>query len=282
MQLSRLGERAVVVGGGIAGLAAAGVLARRFDQVDLLERDHYEAEPSVRPHAPQGSHAHILLAGGLLALTRLVPALPAWLDELGLPEGDLTEHVRVAFAGRWLPKVRSGVPVRSCTRPQLEHLLLRDVRSRDNIRVNCGCKVLGLDQGRRGSRVSYEHAGQQHTVEAPLIVDASGRGSLIGRWLRARGTATQETAVDAGVLYTSCTFELPAQVADDWKLLGVMPQMPHDPYSAALMRVGHDRILCAMICYGRPKAPNTPAEMVERTRLLSVAELYQVLQAARP
>jgi cation diffusion facilitator CzcD-associated flavoprotein CzcO len=35
----KLGRRAVVVGAGIGGLSAAGVLAKYFDQVDVLERD---------------------------------------------------------------------------------------------------------------------------------------------------------------------------------------------------------------------------------------------------
>jgi phytoene dehydrogenase-like protein len=32
------GRRAVVVGAGIGGLSAAGVLAKYFDQIDVLER----------------------------------------------------------------------------------------------------------------------------------------------------------------------------------------------------------------------------------------------------
>ena len=35
------GKHAVVIGGSIAGLAAAGVLARHFERVTLLERDEY-------------------------------------------------------------------------------------------------------------------------------------------------------------------------------------------------------------------------------------------------
>jgi phytoene dehydrogenase-like protein len=36
---STLGRCAVVVGAGIGGLSAAGVLAKHFDQIDVLERD---------------------------------------------------------------------------------------------------------------------------------------------------------------------------------------------------------------------------------------------------
>src|SRR6187397_845877 len=93
----RKGRRALMLGGGIAGLSAAGVLARHFEEVTLVERDRYPTDPAaVRLHTPHGAHIHILLAGGLVTLSRLVPELPSWLDEMGMPEGDLTHHTRVA------------------------------------------------------------------------------------------------------------------------------------------------------------------------------------------
>ncbi|MCA9696928.1 MAG: FAD-dependent monooxygenase, partial [Myxococcales bacterium] len=282
MQLSRLGERAVVVGGGIAGLAAAGVLARRFDQVDLLERDHYEAEPSVRPHAPQGAHVHILLAGGLHALTRLVPALPGWLDAEGLPEGDLTEHVRLAVGGRWLAKVRSGIPVRSCTRPMLEHLLLRDDGARGNVRVVTGCEVLRVEDRGDSSQVHIRVDDEPDRLDAALIVDASGRSSLYGKWLRVEGRSVVEDVVDGGVLYSPCGFEIPGALADDWMVLAATPEVPRQPNSAAIMRLGGNRLLVAMIRYGRPQPPTSPEEMLECMRALSVPEIHALLSVARP
>src|SRR5262245_38491038 len=103
---SKKGRRALVLGGGIAGLTTACVLARHFGEVTVIERDRYASGREVRPHTPQGAHIHFLLAGGLVTLSRLIPKLPAWLDEMGLPEGDLTYHTRVAYEGRWLPRAR--------------------------------------------------------------------------------------------------------------------------------------------------------------------------------
>src|SRR5271170_3922481 len=115
-RVSKKGRRAIVLGGGIAGLSAVGAVARHFDEVTLVERDRYPLEPAERPHTPQGAHAHILLAGGLVTLFRLFPELPGWLDAMGRPAGDLTYHTRVAYEGRWLPRAQSGIPVRTCTR----------------------------------------------------------------------------------------------------------------------------------------------------------------------
>lgn len=209
-ELPKKGRHAVVLGGGIAGLASAGVLARHFDAVTIVERDGYGDAPSVRPHAPQGAHVHALLTGGLAALTRLVPDLPEWLDAMGLIEGDLTYHLRVAYAGRWLPRARSGLPGRGCTRADLEHLLLRDVRRRSNVTVLNGCRATGfIGRGHiRGVRTTIGET--VHELRADLVVDALGRSSPTAAWLVDAGLArVEEEVVDPGVVYASGWFEPP-------------------------------------------------------------------------
>ena len=60
-----LGERAIVVGGGVAGLSAARAVSDRFRQVVILDRDELPDGATPRPGVPQGKHPHGLLAGGL-------------------------------------------------------------------------------------------------------------------------------------------------------------------------------------------------------------------------
>jgi len=56
--MTRLGQRAVVVGGSIAGLLAARVLSDHFDRVVILERDAVEDRPVLHRSVPQGHHLH--------------------------------------------------------------------------------------------------------------------------------------------------------------------------------------------------------------------------------
>src|SRR5690349_24783781 len=70
----QLGRRAVVVGAGIGGLAAAGALAQHFERVDILERDGLATSVAPRSGTPQDRHPHGLLAGGLRALDQIFPA----------------------------------------------------------------------------------------------------------------------------------------------------------------------------------------------------------------
>src|SRR5690349_9560829 len=85
------GDRAVVVGGSLAGLLAARVLADRYGEVVLVERDRLtdEGVPAPRKGVPQGRQVHGLLPRGALALERLFPGILDGLEADGAVRGDL-------------------------------------------------------------------------------------------------------------------------------------------------------------------------------------------------
>ncbi|MEU4716961.1 NAD-binding protein, partial [Micromonospora purpureochromogenes] len=68
-------SRAVVLGGGLAGMLAAAALARAVDEVTVVERDQLPTEPQPRKGLPQGHHSHILMRGGVEALDQLLPGV---------------------------------------------------------------------------------------------------------------------------------------------------------------------------------------------------------------
>src|SRR5438046_10287657 len=74
---------AVVVGGGMAGLVAARVLADHFDRVTVVERDRLPAGPEFRAGVPQSRHLHVLLVRGNQLLEGLFPGLTAALRDAG-------------------------------------------------------------------------------------------------------------------------------------------------------------------------------------------------------
>jgi 2-polyprenyl-6-methoxyphenol hydroxylase-like FAD-dependent oxidoreductase len=78
-----LGEHAVVIGGSIAGLTTARVLADYFKQVTVLERDHIDSGPDLHKSIPQGRHPHDLMLGGLRVWSTLYPGFTASLESMG-------------------------------------------------------------------------------------------------------------------------------------------------------------------------------------------------------
>ena len=91
-----LGDRAVVLGGSMAGLLAARVLAERFATVVVVERDRLPNAPEPRRGVPQGKHIHGLLAGGQQAFEQLLPGLTRDLAADGVPVGDPLADVRLS------------------------------------------------------------------------------------------------------------------------------------------------------------------------------------------
>src|SRR5690242_1332625 len=79
----RLRENAVVIGGSIAGLMTARVLANHFEQVTVLERDPIADEPAIHKSIPQGNHLHALLLSGQQVFSRLYPGFTDKLRSLG-------------------------------------------------------------------------------------------------------------------------------------------------------------------------------------------------------
>ena len=105
-------ERALVVGGGYAGLVAARVLADRFDEVVVLEQDDLTAAPEHRRGTPQSRHPHALLARGAELLEDLFPGLRAELRDAGAPVSDFGQFPMLYPAG-WSPRVHTDLALQT-------------------------------------------------------------------------------------------------------------------------------------------------------------------------
>src|SRR5690348_3313015 len=97
-------SHAVVIGGSMAGLLAGRVLTDHFDQVTIIERDHFPAAPAFRKGVPQSRHVHILLVRGRMILEQLFPQLRDELLAAGAPLLSLTADLRFFNAMGWVPR----------------------------------------------------------------------------------------------------------------------------------------------------------------------------------
>ena len=64
MLASQQDNHAIVIGGSIAGLLTAIILANHFEQVTIIEKDSFTGDS--RPGTPQAQFAHVLAKKGLL------------------------------------------------------------------------------------------------------------------------------------------------------------------------------------------------------------------------
>jgi voltage-gated potassium channel Kch len=118
---ARIGKQVVVVGAGMAGLTAARALADFFEPVIVLDNDALPKEATPRPGTPQSRHIHVLLAGGLQALSRLFPGFVESLSRAGAVRLRVGyDYLRELPGYDPFPRRDLGIPIYSLTRPWLE------------------------------------------------------------------------------------------------------------------------------------------------------------------
>jgi 2-polyprenyl-6-methoxyphenol hydroxylase-like FAD-dependent oxidoreductase len=191
----QIGDRAVVLGAGMAGLLVANVLADAYGQVTVIDRDQLSETSIHRRGVPHGRHLHALAARGQQALEELFPGLTADLVASGAPAGSLLANARLYLSGHRLRQPDTGLVLLCASRPFLEAHLRARVRALPNVTLLDRCDVVGLattPDGRRvtGARVLRRADGSaEEVLGADLVVDASGRGSRPPLWLEALGYA---------------------------------------------------------------------------------------------
>jgi 2-polyprenyl-6-methoxyphenol hydroxylase-like FAD-dependent oxidoreductase len=211
---AKLGERAVVVGGGMGGLFAARVLSDHFDEVVVVDRDHEPSGGESRKMVPQGDHFHVLLPGGLDAMTDWFPGFVDDLVDTGSVEMQLGRDFYAYTPMGKSYSIEAHVPdpvdggdmTYVQTRPQLEANVRRRVESVDNITLQFRTLIDGpLVEDGRIVGVSVRDGDDLH---ADLVVDASGRNSLTAQWLPGLGyDKAPETYVNCDVQYASAVVE---------------------------------------------------------------------------
>lgn len=205
--------RIVVLGAGPAGLATALALARRGRAVTVLDRDPDQPvdDPAAaydtwrRPSVPQSPQPHSLLGRTRRALKRNAPDVLDGVMVAGAWENDLkTRFVKEAAR----PGDEDLIAVH-CRRPVFESVLRRAVTQEQLITLRPGEPALGLEfLGYGHSRVTgVKLAGA--TIAADVVVDASGRRTLVPRWLQEAGVALPPARFEpCGIVYYSRYFQL--------------------------------------------------------------------------
>ncbi|WWR55036.1 FAD-dependent monooxygenase [Streptomyces sp. SCSIO 30461] len=207
------------MGGSLAGLLTAHVLAGYADSVTVIERDRFSAAPEPRTGVPQSRHPHVLLEGGQCALDALLPGFMSELRASGAPCVGMPSDMVQWQSGRWFRRTPATTHLYTGSRTQLELLVRQRALANPVISAVESTEVIGLlgDSSRvRGVLVRERGAGPAHRtgsdsgagetrpLEADLVVDASGHGSRAPRWLAALGAepAAEET-IDTGLAYAS-------------------------------------------------------------------------------
>lgn len=280
-------SHALVIGGGIAGLLAARVLADHFEQVTIIERDHFPDVPQHRQGVPQSTHCHVLLVQGRIILEQLFPGIKEKLSQNDALEMDWTQDIRWLLLGNWTPRFASGLRSYTCTRNLLETIIREFLTEEKKIKFLQGYQVTSLlssEDNRTVKGVRVRSVQEQETeILAQFILDASGRGSNATQWLQSLGyERPQETIVKSFLGYSTRWYRFPVHRDQDYKLFYLMPQAPNFSRGAVMQNVEQDRWLVTLIGVGRDYPPTDEADFLEFTRHLQSLEVYEAIKDAEP
>ncbi|HMR67081.1 MAG TPA: FAD-binding protein [Anaerolineae bacterium] len=279
-------NRAVVIGGGFAGLITARVLIDYFDQVSVIERDELPAKPALRRGLPQAHHAHLLLPEGWNLMEQWFPAITAELEAQGATLIDSEREMRRSSDGALF----DDVTALACSRPLLDHTLYRRLADSPRITVVSGYEVARLAVDSRGRRVTGVHVrpprgtGRRTTIlPAEVVVDTSGRGSRAPQWLADLGyTPPAETTVDALAGYASRLYRRPADFDGSWKTMRVPRRQPDQPASGIIMPLEDERWHVTLTGISGSYPPGDPAGFLAYAQGLACPSFFEILQAAEP
>src|SRR5690349_11854331 len=190
-----------VLGGGVAGLAAALLLARDGHRVTLVERDPLplgapeDAPGWPRKGIPHFLQPHAFIPRGREELRTHFPDVYQGLLDAGAQEVDL----RRKLPGDIQPE-DEALQYLGARRPLLEWALRRAVTGEPEIAVRDGEHVRGLAvEGGRVTGVLLDDGA----VPADVVVDALGRRTPTPQWLAGHGAPTETETSDCGVVYYS-------------------------------------------------------------------------------
>jgi 2-polyprenyl-6-methoxyphenol hydroxylase-like FAD-dependent oxidoreductase len=234
-----IADKAIVIGAGMGGLAAAAAVSRHFEHVTVLDRDTLPSEAAPRIGTPQARHPHALLPSGQRALEQLLPGLTEVLEAAGVVK------CRTGIDMIWERPGYDPFPIRDLgfdnlfmSRALLEFACRQRLLTRENVTLLANSRVTEIVASAAGvvSGVRHEDAeGRDVTLPADLVIDASGRGGPTMALLKALGppeTETTEIGVDVG--YASALFDAPEHEPGRWRGVFHMPKAPESSRGAFL------------------------------------------------
>src|SRR5215831_4653042 len=282
---------ALVIGGSLAGMCAARVLSDFVERVTIIERDTYPSAHEFRPGVPQARHVHNLLARGLREFESFFPGFERRMRERGAVAVETGWDVATLWPHGWSRRSHTGLWQLYASRPLIEGTVLELCRGLPNVTFLERTEVSALRAtgGNRrsctGVEVRTRDGGPTRTLEADLVVDASGAHSKSGEWLQQLGLAVPEDEIVEGHSgYSSRWFAFDQAWPSDWwwKVLFLRLATPERPYLIGFFPIENQRWLLSYIGVNKSYPPRADADFTAALERLATPVVHQMVRRMEP
>ena len=211
-----MSENVVIAGGGVGGLFASLAFARRGHQVTLIERDEIvhsddaeDAFAAERRGAPQVHQTHGFLARIAVEMRTHFPDVMEALEKVGCTTLPMTANLGEPRPGD------EDLAVLVVRRTTLEWVVRDAVEREPLVTVITGTGVRSLitgpaTQADAPAVVTGVELENGTTLEADIVIAATGRRGRVPEWLAEVGVNVDEKIVESGLMYISRWYRLPA------------------------------------------------------------------------
>jgi len=286
--MQRLGDRAIVIGGSIAGLITARVLSDYFDRVVILERDVVEDRPVLHRSVPQGHHLHALLQGGQNVVASFYPGFTEELRALGATRvavgRDIVWYLPDGKAYTATGSLRApsdvGLEGHCASRGLIEFLVRRRTTALANVEWESAVAVRELIE--RDGCVRGVRCDDSRAFEAELVVDATGRASRAPQWLAALGfPPPEETTIGLDTSYSTVNFAVPPGYSAE-PIVFITGPAPHVTRRGYVITIEGGALLVSLIGRFGDYPPTDRQGYVRFARELHSDLALQIIEGAEP
>jgi 2-polyprenyl-6-methoxyphenol hydroxylase-like FAD-dependent oxidoreductase len=287
--MRKIGDHAVVLGASMAGLLAARVLADAYERVTVVERDPLPETAENRKGVPQGRHAHLLVPRGTQILSELFPGL---LDDLAAGGAPLIRDLaEFRFSPGGHPLRLKGHPadpfICQASRPYLEDHVRARVRALPTVQILDRCEVVGLVTTAARDRVTgvrtLPHAAPvEDTLDADLVLDATGRGGRTAAWLVTIGyDQPPQEQLTIQLKYATRHLRLRPDALPGQKMVAIGAE-PDRPTGLVLFAEEGNRWILTVIGYDQHHPPTDPDTFLAFVETIAPPDVLAAIHDAEP
>ncbi|MEA9357595.1 hypothetical protein SHI21_15305 [Bacteriovorax sp. PP10] len=245
--------KAVVIGGGIAGLAAAKVLSPHFKQVIIYDKGEIK----------QSLHQHVLLKSGQTILENLFPGIKKKLALAGCLEIDWAKDTLWENFDGSFPRYDSSVKTLSMSRILLQKMIIKELASMPNIQFK------------------DERVEKIADLEASLVVVAGGQNFPLNRF--AGSVYSKEKILSIDLTYRSYVFNQNELQLDGFKQYYYQIDPPKSLLGGVICPIEDGKAMVTIIeKEARVSKCESYEDFLNKARQIPGGKFYEIIKNAQP